>query len=89
MNIIWDEEQSDTLKKDRRISLDEVAVLILEKKYVDIGKHPKRARQRLFLIPINGYIRVVPFVMDDDNNLVLKTAFPSRKFHKRYGDKKV
>ncbi len=88
MNIIWDDEKSARLKKERGISFDEVAVLILQKKYVDIVKHPKRPGQRMFLIPINGYIHVVPFVMDRENNLVLKTVFPSRKFHKRHGGEK-
>lgn len=89
MNIIWDEEKSDRLKKERGISLDEVAVLILQKRYVDIVKHPTRVGQRMFLIPINGYIHVVPFVIDDENNFVLKTVFPSRKFHKKHGGKKA
>ena len=89
MNIIWDDEKSARLKKERGISFDEVAVLILQKKYVDIVKHPKRPGQRMFLIPINGYIHVVPFVIDRENNLVLKTVFPSRKFHKRHGGEKL
>jgi uncharacterized DUF497 family protein len=88
MNIIWDEEKSAKLKKDRGISLDEVALMILQKKYVDIVKHPKRTGQRMFLIPINGYVHVVPFVLDHENNFVLKTVFPSRKFHKRLGGRK-
>ncbi|MBF8295676.1 MAG: BrnT family toxin [Bacteroidetes bacterium] len=43
----------------------------------------------MFLIPINGYIHVVPFVVDDENNFVLKTVFPSRRFHKKLGGKKA
>jgi uncharacterized DUF497 family protein len=89
VNIVWDEDKSDKLKKERGISLEEVAVLILRKQYVDIVKHPKRAGQRMFLIPIKGYMYVVPFVIDGENNFVLKTAFPSRKFHKRFGGKKA
>jgi len=89
VNIIWDEDKSNKLKKERGISLDEVAVLILQKQYVDIVKHPKRAGQRMFLIPINGYIHVVPFILDEENNFVLKTIFPSRKFHKKHGGKKA
>ena len=87
MNIISDEEKSTRLKRERGISFEEVATLILEKKYVDIVLHPKRAGQRMFLIPINGYIHVVPFVLDDDNNFVLKTIFPSRKFQQKYEGK--
>lgn len=88
MNIIWDEEKSTKLKTERGISLDEIAVLILRKKYVDIVRHPKRAGQWMFLMPINEYIHVVPFAIDGDGNFVLKTAFPSRKFHKRLGGTK-
>ena len=85
MNIVWDEEKSKKLKTERGISLEEVAALILEKEYLDILKHPKRPGQRLFIVPIEGYIHVVPFVMDTDGNIVLKTAFASRKFQQQYG----
>jgi uncharacterized DUF497 family protein len=87
MNIIWDDEKNKKLKKQRGISFEEITLLILEGKYVDIMKHPKRRGQRIFVLPINGYLHAVPFVLDDENNFVLKTAFPSRKFHKKYGQK--
>jgi len=88
MNIVWDEEKSKKLKAQRGISLEEVAALILEKRYLDILRHPKRPGQRLFIVPIEGYIHVVPFVVDAGGNIVLKTAFPSRKFQNRYGGKR-
>ena len=87
MNIIWDDEKDKKLKKERGISFEEIALLILDKKYTDILKHPKRPSQSLFILPVKGYIHAVPFVFDEDNNIVLKTAFPSRKFHKKYGQK--
>ena len=86
--MIWDEEKSAKLKVERGVSFDEIAVLILEKKYLDVVKHPKRAGLWMFIMSVNGYVHVVPFVLDSDGNVVLKTAFPSRKFHKRYGGKK-
>ena len=88
MNIIWNEDKSAKLKAERGISFDEIAVLILEKKYLDVVKHPKRSGQWMFVMPIDGYVHVVPFVLDSDGNVVLKTAFPSRKFHKRLGGKR-
>ena len=87
MNIIWDEDKNSKLKKQRGISFDEVATLILQKKYVAIVKHPKRPQQRIFLIPIHGYIHAVPFIFDDERNIVLETVFPSRKFNRLYGGK--
>jgi len=88
MNIVWDEDKSKRLEAERGISLEEVATMILDKEYVDILQHPTRPGQKLFVVPIKGYIHVVPFVIDADGNIVLKTAFPSRKFHKRYGGKR-
>jgi uncharacterized DUF497 family protein len=87
MNLVWDEDKSKKLKAERGISLEEVAEMILKKEYVDILKHPRRRGQWLFLVPIRGYVHVVPFVLDADGNLVLKTVYPSRKFHRRFGGK--
>ena len=84
MNIIWDDDKNIKLKKERKISFDEIALLILEQKYLEIVKHPKRPEQRIFILPIKNYIHAVPFLIDTDNNIILKTAFPSRKFHKKY-----
>jgi uncharacterized DUF497 family protein len=87
MNIIWDEEKNAKLKIQRGISFDEICTLILEKRYLDVVKHPKRVGQWMFVLPIKEYVHVVPFVIDSDGNVVLKTAFPSRKFHKEFGGK--
>ena len=63
------------------------ASLILEKKYLAILKNPSRNEQKIFIIPYLDYTYVVPFVVDNEKNLILKTVFPSRKFHKIYGEK--
>jgi hypothetical protein len=36
-------------------------------------------------VQIAGYTWVVPFVIEEDETIFLKTAYPSRKFHKLYG----
>ena len=81
-----DPSRSNTAKllKERGISLEDVAELILQRRYIDVLRHPKRIEQYMFIIPIKGYIHVVPFIIDGESNIVLKTAFPSRKFHKKY-----
>ena len=83
MNIIGDEKKNNKLRKERGISFEEIAELILEKKYVGILKHPKLQHQKIFLVPVRNYIHAVPFVIDKERNIVLKTAFPSRKFNKK------
>jgi len=62
--------------------------LILEKKYLAILKNPSRTEQKIFIVSFQNYTYVVPFVIDNSQNIVLKTVFPSRKYHKIYGGKK-
>ena len=64
------------------------ASLILGKKYLAILKNPSRKEQKIFVIPYHDYTYVVPFVIDKEQNIILKTVFPSRKYHKLYGGKK-
>ena len=85
MAILWDEGKNKKLRKERGISFEEVADLIIRKRYVGIVKHKKRPHQCVFLIPIHGYVHAVLFVLDDESNINLKTIFPSRKFHRQFG----
>ena len=88
MNIIWDEGKNKTLKLDRNLSFEIFADLILDKKYLDVLENPSRKDQMIFIIKYKEYKYVVPFIIDDEDNIVLKTVFPSRKFHKIYGGNK-
>jgi len=88
MNIIWDEGKNKTLKLDRNLSFEIFADLILDKKYIDVLENPSRKDQMIFIIKYKEYTYVVPFIIDDEDNIVLKTVFPSRKFHKIYGGNK-
>jgi len=88
VQIVWDEEKSRKLILERGLSFEKFAELILEKKYHAILKNPSRAEQKIFIIPYLDYTYVVPFVTDDNQNIVLKTVFPSRKYHEIYGGKK-
>ena len=87
MQIIWDSEKNNKLTAQRGLSLGTFASLILEKKYHAILKNPSRAEQKIFVIPFQNYTYVVPFIIDKEQNIVLKTVFPSRKYHKMYGGK--
>ncbi len=82
--IIWDIEKNKKLKNERGISFEQVKKIILDKDYIDILENPTRETQDIFIININDYIHIVPFVIDDEENIVLKTVFPSKKFNKIY-----
>jgi len=87
MQILWDSEKNRKLVAERGLSFDEFASIILEKKYLAILKNPSREEQKIFIIPFQNYTYVVPFIIDNEQNIVLKTIYPSRKYHKIYGEK--
>lgn len=83
-NIIWDKEKNERLMLERNISFEEISQMIMNGKYLDILENPVREGQLYFVINIEDYIWIVPFLIDDVENIVLKTAFPSRKYNKKY-----
>lgn len=79
-------EKNAHLKKTRGISFEEVALAIEEGRVLDIIETPntqKHPNQKMYVININDYVYLVPFVRDGDVAF-LKTIFPSRKFTKLY-----
>jgi hypothetical protein len=89
MKILWDSGKNRRLKSARRASFDDVAPIILAKRYLAVLENPSRADQMIFLVWWRNYTFVVRFEIDAESNLVLKTVFPSRKFHRLYGAKKI
>ena len=85
MDLTWDPAKERKLRKERGIELRDIADLILDRKYLDILPNPSRLSQYIFILPYHGYTHVVPFVLGRDESIVLKTAFPSHKFHQSYG----
>lgn len=85
MDITWDTRKERWLRKERGIEIREVADFIVDRKYLDILENPSRPSQLLFIVPYHSYTHVVPFVIGRGETIVLKTVFPSRKFHQIYG----
>lgn len=87
MAIIWDPEKSKKLMEERNISIEEVADLIMAGEITEILENPAYPDQMVFIIYYKNYIHSVPFLIDSDKNIILKTVYPSRKFNKRFGGK--
>jgi len=80
----WSSEKNELLKQVREISFEEIVYLIESDRIIGIEQHPGRPNQKLYILEINHYAYIVPFV-ETEETIFLKTAFPSRKYTKRYG----
>ena len=82
--IIYDIDKAYKLSAERNIDIDEIIEIIVKRKYIKIMKNPKREGQQIFILLYKDYIHIVPFVVDNADNIIIKTVFPSRSFHKIY-----
>jgi len=80
----WRLEKNEILKAKQGLSFEEIALLIESGRILGIEENPGRSNQKIYILEIENYAFIVPFV-EKDNEIFLKTAFPSRKYTKRYG----
>jgi len=59
-------------------------LLIESENILGIEENRGYPNQKIFILEIVNYAYIVPFV-ENENEIFLKTAFPSRKYTKRYG----
>ena len=82
----WDNDKNEWLINERGISFERVTHLIGGDGVIDIVKHPnteKYPNQKMFIINIDEYAYLVPFV-ETQEEVFLKTIIPSRKATKKY-----
>ena len=81
----WDVEKNKKLILERNISFEEIIVLMEQDKLLDIIENPSPLykHQQIFVVDVNGYVHLVPFVINK-GIYFLKTIFPSRKKKKEY-----
>jgi hypothetical protein len=80
----WSYDKNEILKAQRGISFEQIAYVIESGQILGIEENPGRPDQKIYILEIDGYAIIVPF-LEKDNEIFLKTAFPSRKYTKRYG----
>ena len=82
----WSEDKNELLKEERQVSFEDVVFYIEQGFLLDVLEHPNQKKykgQKIFVIQIDDYAYLVPFVEDDDE-VFLKTIIPSRKATKKY-----
>jgi uncharacterized DUF497 family protein len=85
-SINWDPDKNNKLIEERNVSFEDVVFCLQSDGLLDDLAHPNKEKydhQRLFVIEIDGYVYLVPYVENDDE-LFLKTIIPSRKATKHY-----
>ncbi|OGT46058.1 MAG: hypothetical protein A3E82_08035 [Gammaproteobacteria bacterium RIFCSPHIGHO2_12_FULL_38_11] len=79
-------EKNEKLKAERGIDFNEIIYCMNNGGLLDVVQHhnkEKYALQQFYVVDVNGYIHLVPFVQNGDR-VFLKTIFPSRKHTKKY-----
>ena len=79
----WDEDKNNILRKSRYVSFEDVVFALKNKKLLDVISSPTHDKQKCFVVNINDYAYIVPFVEEKDRYF-LKTIYPSRKHTKFY-----
>ena len=85
-SINWSSEKNQQLLSERGVSFEDVIVLIQQGVLLDIVEHPNKEKypnQRVFIIEIDKYAYLIPYV-ETDKEIFLKTIIPSRKATKIY-----
>jgi len=82
----WSEEKNELLKEERQVSFEDVVFYIELGFLLDVLEHPNQEKykgQKIFVVQIDDYAYLVPFV-EDDHDVFLKTIIPSRKATRKY-----
>ena len=82
----WSVEKNEWLEQERGITFEDVVFHLARGGLLDTIEHPNQRQypgQRIFIVNVEGYACLVPFV-EDDEAIFLKTIIPSRKMTKQY-----
>ncbi len=83
----WSTEKNQWLIEQRGLSFERVVSAIEQGGLVDVLDHPNQDRypgQMIYVVEIDEYLHLVPFVTQADGTRFLKTIIPSRKSMRDY-----
>ena len=84
----WSTEKNQQLIEQRGVSFEIVVAAIEQGGLIDVLEHPNQTRypeQLIYVVDVDAYVYLVPFVMQADGSRFLKTIIPSRKATRDYG----
>jgi uncharacterized DUF497 family protein len=82
----WNDEKNALLQAERQVSFEDVVLYIEMGFLLDVLEHPNQEKykgQKIFVMQIDDYVYLVPFVETDDQ-FFLKEIMPSRKAIRKY-----
>ncbi len=82
----WSVEKNEQLREGRDVTFEEAVFYLMHGGLLDTIEHPNREKypsQRIFIINIDDYAYLVPFV-ETEEGIFLKTVIPSRKMTSKY-----
>ena len=82
----WDQDKNELLKKERRVTFEEVVFIIEHDGLLAIENHPNQKKypdQQIYVVSIDNYAYLVPFI-EKEGRVFLKTIIPSGKATRHY-----
>ena len=86
MKYDWNPEKNEWLKKERKISFEQVVFHLSQGDVWKVADHPDQKKypgQKIYFVNIDDYIYLVPHILSEEH-VFLKTIIPSRKATKNY-----
>ena len=83
----WNEDKNQRLIERRGVSFERIVSAIERGGLIDVLEHPNQERysgQMIYVVDIEQYLYLVPFVTGADGTRFLKTIIPSRKATRDY-----
>lgn len=87
MRYEWNPDKNEWLKRERRISFEQIVFHLSQGDIWKTADHPDQATypgQKIYFVIVDDYIYLVPYVIEEEY-IFLKTIIPSRKATRDYG----
>ena len=86
MKYDWDPGKNEWLKRERKISFEQVVYHLLQGDVWKVADHPDQHKypgQKIYFVVVEKYVYMVPHITQKEY-IFLKTIIPSRKATKAY-----